>query len=202
MINSIYYFGNIKKITKNFKIDSIYIPKSFLIIVGFRCSGKTTFINFIKEKSNYVDLIEYSYILRKIAEVNNWTKDLKDLLNYLRRNYGKSVILKLILQKHKHKKLVISGINSFTEYNYLNNKFNSVKILLIKAPLILRWKRNLFRRRISELNFLSFLEYDFETYKNGLIKLAENHYDYYIYNNHSLKEYRKKCLKVFYSWFY
>lgn len=120
-------------------------------LTGTKASGKSIVAEILKEKGFFYtstsDLVREEALKRGIT--NYTIKDLQDIGNEIRKNFGSGELVKRCLEKAKDKKdVIIDGIRNPGEVQEIK-KANGI-VIAIDAPVELRFKRILERKRESD----------------------------------------------------
>jgi dephospho-CoA kinase len=131
---------------------------SVIAIAGLPGSGKTTVSNYLHKKG-YAVVYMGKVTKRIITEgmLDDSEENEKYIRDNLRVKYGKSVYAKLIISEIQEKlgkgnKVIIEGIRSIEELDYLKNCFAMIRVFYISAKDKLRYKR-LAVREIRPLSY-------------------------------------------------
>lgn len=189
----------VKKIKKQDLTPNIYV------VTGLCGSGKTTFCEFLSKKKDY-DILKLDDVLKAILKKNKKSLtnlNLRNLRNELKTRYGKDalgfIFAEYILENYfqnekKIPNLIIDGIYTQSEYNYLKKQFKEVKLISILTNTALRYNR-LSKRKTRNLNINNAIARDMHEINNleksKLIVLA----DYFLLNNTSKKDFENNSLK-------
>lgn len=149
-----------------------------LLFSGMPCAGKSTAINFLKEKFPTIDVISMGDIVRKEIHKKNLKVDLREYSRKIREK-DKSCVAKLCIkelenlnEKNKNIKntkiFIIDGIRNYEEVEEFK-KYHQCLLISIHASPKKRFERYLSRKRADDiLNFDGFLKRDIEELSWGL----------------------------------
>jgi len=125
------------------------------VIVGKKCSGKSTFKDYVKSNFDCVvfETSDYTKIIKETHQV-------KDMTVVLER-FGYDYVMKQIAKKIDPTRLnVVSGARVSEGIDYLKNRFKDVCVVEIVATDKARYQRNLERNREDmKVGFDEFVTY-------------------------------------------
>lgn len=171
-----------------------------IAIVGMSGSGKSVACDMLVEKG-YKSVYFGGVIYKKMEEAHiEITPDSqKEFRENLRKKYGMGVVAMLLLDEidalYKEGDVVLDGLYSWDEYKILKEKFPNLKLISVIADKSLRYERvakrverpfsrkDIIKRDIAEIE---------NSAKGGPIAYA----DYYILNNGSRDEYKKRLNEI------
>lgn len=161
------------------------------IIVGVTSlanAGKDTFASRLVSEYSFTQL-NLSDVLRDelIKQGKEPTKDNMSILgSELRKQYGRDIVIRMFMDKASlYGKVIITGIRSPEEVDYLRQNSDYFVLVKLTAPLDLRFKR---RKSLDPQTIEGFTFRDERDIKNmGLDKVIESA-DYEISNTGSLDE--------------
>ena len=177
-----------------------------IYVVTWLCgSGKTTFCDLLAIKKGF-EVIKLDDVLKKILKRDKkklTNLNLRNLRNELKTRYGNDAIgfifAEYIAENYSintknTKNLIIDGIYTKCEYNYLKNKFKQIKLISILTNTALRYDR-LKKRKERKLNINNAIARDIHEIENleksKLLVLA----DYFLLNNSSKTNFKKDILQ-------
>jgi adenylate kinase len=181
--------------------------KILLAIVGLPGAGKTTATKYFTERNGSV--IEFGKIIIDHIDRHHLQHDEKNhkyLREKLRKEYGMAAMAilneKKIRQAFKKNKIVIiDGMRSWEEYEYLKKKFNGVKIIIVAlyADKQIRYKR------IQERGFRTHLfgeERDIDELLGVNMGPTIGFADYFVDSNGTIEELKDKLEVVYRTVYY
>jgi adenylate kinase len=176
--------------------------KAIIALVGMPGAGKTDAATYLKEKG--LPVITFGKIINDYIEKNHLPHDEKNhqqLRVALRKKYGQEAMA--VLNSEKIKKalkknliVVIDGMRSWEEYEYLKKHFPKVKIFIVAlfADKEMRYRRISERKHRSKLyGQLRDINELISTNMGPTIAYA----DYLIKNNFSVEEFHDKLEEVY-----
>lgn len=116
-----------------------------LVIVGLPGSGKSTAAEMLREEG--FDVIEFGDIWRELLKEAglplNDPKATREFTKELREKHGKDIYAKYAVKRIKKsmKHIVITGLRSTYELNYLKKRVKEIKILAMLSPQMIRFGR-------------------------------------------------------------
>ena len=170
-----------------------------LVVVGLQGSGKTTVARLLREKG--FEVIELGDIWRELVKKAGIpmedTKATREFTMKLREEKGKDIYARYACERigNGAKKVVIMGVRSTYELDYIKEKMKDVKVLALEAPLETRFERMRERGKpedpktveeftwLEERNNQGFMS-DKKEAEHGLLVLVKNA-DYTIHNTGS-----------------
>lgn len=163
-------------------------------------SGKSFAASYICKKYKYK---EYSLgdevrIQAKKDKVEPNRKNLSKISSTYRKKYGEDYWVKRLVKKIKSKKILISGIRSYTDYLYLKKIYPKLFLIEIYSTDNIRFNRLLNRNRIGDpKNKFEFIKQNLTEYVNfsGVYKLEKN-VDIKIENNEKPDKLYKNIDKI------
>lgn len=171
-----------------------------ICITGFPGAGKTEVAKAITQ--NRYALYELStgiFEMMQKAKIEKNPENIKRFATMLRRKYGNNIAARLLFRKIRvrgNQKIVVSGIRSKAELDYVRRKARTVTIAVV-APLKLRFYRIKKRGRASDPQTLSrFLRTRERESKIWGIGGAIKDADYVISNTSSTAELRRNVKLV------
>lgn len=176
--------------------------KHLIAIVGMAGSGKSIATDYLEEKGwkkLYFGGITYKLMKEAGIERTPDGKSEKEFRENLRKKHGKECYAKFlepeIKEAIKTSHVVLDGLYSWYEYQYLINLFPNLKLICIVVDKDIRYNRisnrkerafaksDIINRDISEIENLA---------KGGPIAIA----DYYLLNNGDLNDYIKRLEEI------
>ncbi len=116
-----------------------------LIVVGLPGSGKSTVAELLRKRG--FEVIELGDIWRELIKKAklpmNDPKATREFTKRLREIKGKDVYARYAVRKIKKsmKRVVIMGLRSTYEMDYIKKRFNDIKIIAISSPFETRFRR-------------------------------------------------------------
>lgn len=169
--------------------------RTIIIAVGARCSGKTTFSDFMA-KYETVRVYEASTVLRGIGEEQGIVPtSSEEALDFLSEVGWDAVARKIAdyIDKDDCPLNVVTGLRTPEELLFLKRKFPQSRIILIDADPRIRFERHILRARDSSLATMSaFAEEDEKQRKFGTLRIANDIAEIKIHNDGTLDQYRDK----------
>jgi dephospho-CoA kinase len=178
-------------------MEKISIRSSTIItaIVGLCGTGKSTAAKYIEETFKFKPIYFGGYVLEELKkrnlEINSANE--KHVREDLRKKYGLDVIAKRAADTiHSYvtagSNVIIDGLYSFSEYEFLKDKFGKQLVVLsVHSPKTLRYQR-LGQREVRPLTPREVDQRDFSEIKNiekaGPIAVA----DYHIVNDGDIQD--------------
>jgi len=171
--------------------------KNITLVLGICGSGKTTFCNILKKDFSIIrvnDCLD-EILKQKEKPINDLTK--RNLRNKLKNLYGPEALAYICIDRineQKNKNIIIDGIYTLEEYNYLKKIYKKINLISVLTNQELRYKRlenrkdrflkkeNIIKRDLHEINDLD---------KSKLIVIA----NYFITNNSTKKAFKEKIEK-------
>jgi dephospho-CoA kinase len=176
--------------------------KAIIALVGMPGAGKTDAATYLKKKG--LPVITFGKIINDYIEKNHMPHDEKNhqqLRLALRKKYGQEAMA--VLNSEKIKKalkknliVVIDGMRSWEEYEYLKKHFPKVKIFIVAlfADKEMRYRRISKRKHRSKLyGQLRDINELISTHMGPTIAYA----DYLIKNNFSVEEFHDKLEEAY-----
>lgn len=171
-----------------------------IVVIGKPCTGKTFFREYIKKKDDIISYEASDYI--KMAKYKYNISETRLLLNKIGSNYVTKNIYNIITKKKKleSNNIVISGLRTLEEVDFLVKKFGEVKvkIILIQANVFLCYLRNIKRNRCDkEMCFFKFINRGRRDVKLGMSKIIKKYNVIKITNNttkNNFKQNIEKCI--------
>ena len=173
-----------------------------IAVVGMSGSGKSIATEELENRGwtkLYFGGITYKLMQEAGIERTKDGKSEKEFREKLRRDHGPECYAKFlepdIRESLEKGNVVLDGLYSWYEYQYLIDKFPNLKLVCVVVDKELRYKRvservdrpftreDIIYRDLSEINNLA---------KGGPIAYA----DYYIFNNNSLDDYKKRLNEI------
>lgn len=178
-----------------------------LVVVGLPGSGKSTIADFLRKRG--FDVIELGDIWRELLKKNNVPmndpRETREFTKRIREKYGKDVYARYAVKKIKKsmKRVVIMGVRSTYEFNYLKGKSKKIKIIAVHSPFTTRFKRLMVRgkpedpKKLADFRWLNTREKkgfmpDKKEEKFGVVEVMR-HADYTIRNTKT-KDFMEKQL--------
>ena len=173
-----------------------------VVVVGLPGSGKSTAAQLLKEDG--FDVLEigdiWRELLRKAKIPRNDPKATREFTRMLRVKHGKDVYAKYLYKKIKgsRKRLVLMGLRSTYEMDYLKKRLKNMYVIAITSPFNTRYRRIRTRgkpedpRTVEDFRWLEtrekrgFMKEKSEE-KHGVMVLIKNA-DYVISNTSSVGE--------------
>ena len=169
--------------------------KTVVLVVGARCSGKTTFSDYM---ANYesVRVYEASTVLRGIAEEAGVIPSNSDeALVFLREVGWDSVARKIAeyIEKDDARVSVVTGLRTPEELLLLKRRFPAARIVLIEADQRIRFERHIRRARDRTLATIkAFAQEDEKQKEFGTLRIASDIAEIIIVNDGTLDQYCKR----------
>ena len=166
-----------------------------ILVVGARCSGKTTFSDFM---ANYesVRVYEASTVLRGIGEeIGVIPSNSEEALDFLNEIGWDSVARKIAdyIDKDDARLNVVTGLRTPEELLFLKRRFPSARIVLVDADQRIRFERHIRRARDGELtNMKAFSSEDEKQREFGTLRIASDIAEITIHNDGTRDQYCKK----------
>lgn len=116
-----------------------------VVVVGLPGSGKSTVADILREEG--FDIIEFGDIWRELLKKNHIPLSdpiaTREFTRQLRERYGKDIYAKHAVRKIRRsmKHIVMMGLRSTYEMNYLKRYIRDIKVIAIVAPLRTRYSR-------------------------------------------------------------
>jgi len=173
-------------------------------LTGSKAGGKGEVSDILKEKGylyeSLSDRVREEAVKRGIE--NYTVKQLQNIGDELRREFGNGVLAKKTLEKvDKSKNYIIDGIRNLGEIEELRKSENFI-LIAVDAPQKIRFERILKRARVSDpRDWETFLEMDERDLRSKeesgqeVVKCMEMA-DVKIFNSESLEELRDKIKKI------
>lgn len=122
-----------------------------IAIVGHALSGKDAAARYLEEKYGFKH-ISTGEMIREFVSENNLGDATRDLLREvgirLRREYGPEYLVRKVFEKGLDEHHVVSGLRAKGEIDFFHE--NGGVIIAIEAPIKLRYKRAMKRKRASD----------------------------------------------------
>lgn len=175
--------------------------KKLIAIVGMSGTGKSIATDYLENKGwckLYFGGITYKLMKEQGIERTEDGKSEKEFREKLRADYGPECYAKFIdkdIQNNLDKDIVLDGLYSWKEYQYLIEKYPHLKLISIVTDKEIRYKRvserkdRPFKREDIIYRDLSEIE---NLYKGGPIAYA----DYYILNNGTVDDYINRLEEI------
>ena len=173
-----------------------------IAVVGMSGSGKSIATNYLEDKGwtkLYFGGITYKLMEKAGIDRTPDGKSEKEFREKLRKEHGPECYAKFLEPDIKEAltkgNVVLDGLYSWYEYQYLIKRFPNLKLVCIVVDKELRYERvgnreerpfsrdNIRYRDITEIENLA---------KGGPIAFA----DYFLFNNGSLEDYHKRLLEI------
>ena len=169
--------------------------KKLLIVVGQKCSGKTTFGDYLA-MSNQVAVFEASTILRGLAEevgvVISGSQDANTFLEEMGRDCVARRIASYV-NRSTADLSVVTGLRTVEEVLHLRSQFADSYVIFIDVDERTRFERHLRRARDMDVKtFKGFLALDEEQRRFGIMRVAHEICDRSVRNSNSLRDFQRK----------
>ncbi len=181
-----------------------------LVVVGLPGSGKSTLAEMLREEK--FNVIEFGDIWRELlkkAEIPlNDPRATREFTRRLREEHGKDIYARYAAKKISKKMghVVLMGLRSTYELDYLKKKVKQIKIIAVRSPFETRFKRLQKRakpedpKNITDFRWLNTREKrgflpDKKEEKHGVVVVMDQA-DYVITNNGTKGDLKKKLDKV------
>ncbi len=170
-----------------------------LVVVGLQGSGKTAVANMLRKRGfNVIEIGDiWRELVKKAGIPMEDTKATREFTMQLREKEGKDVYARYACERIKNsKKVVIMGVRSTYEMDYIKDNLKDVKVLALEAPLQVRFERMRDRGKpedpknmeefiwLEERNNRGFMA-DKKEEEHGLLVLIKNA-DYIVQNTGSM----------------
>jgi len=170
-----------------------------VIVVGARCSGKTTFSDYMARYDS-VRVYEASTVLRGIGEELGVIPNNSDeALAFLQEIGWDSVARKIAdyIDKDDARLNVVTGLRTPEELLFLKRRFPLAKIVLVDADQRLRFERHIRRARDGELtNTKAFSGEDEKQMQFGTLRIASDIAEVTVLNDGTLNQYSRKIAEI------
>ena len=177
-----------------------------LVVAGLPGSGKSTIAEMLRGEG--FDVIEYGDIWRELLKKAkiplNDPKATREFTAMLREKHGKDIYSKHAVKKIKKsmKHVVLMGLRSTYELDYIKKKVDKVDIIAVRSPFNTRFKRLKSRAKPEDPKTLGDFKWLETREKRGFLpdKKEEKHgvlvimkkADYYIDNSGTTKQLKAK----------
>lgn len=181
-----------------------------VVVVGLPGSGKSTVAEILREAG--FDIIEFGDIWRELLKKNHvpldQPKETREFTRRLREKYGKDIYARYALKKIRKsmKHVVMMGLRSTYEMDYLRRYIKDIKVIAIVAPFNTRFERFKLRGKpedpLTRKDFIwletrekrGFMKEKKEE-KHGVLVLIKNA-DYAVANTSTTEKLRKDILAL------
>ena len=169
--------------------------RTVVLAVGARCSGKTTFSDYM---ANYesVRVYEASTVLREIGEETGVIpSNSTEALEFLSEVGWDSVARKIAdyIDKDDSRLSVVTGLRTPEELLFLKRRFPAARIILIDADQRIRFERHIRRARDGTLTDMrAFSREDDKQKEFGTLRIANDIAEITILNDGTRDQYSKK----------
>ncbi len=163
-----------------------------LIVVGYKCAGKTTFGDHLVERDE-THVFEASAVLRDIAaEHGDQINSSEDATRFLKAHGENAVAARVVqfIERLGYGLFVVTGLRIVDEVLLLMRRFLDCRIIFVDADSRLRFERHLKRARDTDIKtFKEFIEQDDSQRNFGILQVGTELADLIVPNNSSLDEY-------------
>jgi dephospho-CoA kinase len=146
-----------------------------VIVIGYRCSGKTTFGDYLGARDG-VTVFEASSVIRRVAEEAEVDISTSNRAIEFMRQQGFGVVGKRIadlIQRSDSELIVITGLRAPEEVSEIAETFASTAVIRIGADIKTRFERHLRRSRDPSVNTLAdFAKLDAQQDEFGLMPIS------------------------------
>ncbi len=169
------------------------MEKQVIGVMGTIASGKGTVANYLVEKYGFKKIIMGNLVraLARRLKIKPTRENLHNLQAKYRKKDAAYFIKKAItrINSSKHKKWVVDGLRNPDDAKVLKETFDA-KIILVDAPVKLRWERARKRRRGKEAkeSLKEFIKTEIEENKIFHFNITKRYADFKIINNADKKK--------------
>lgn len=173
-----------------------------IAIVGMCGSGKSVATDILENELNYKKIYFGGVTMEKLKEANLEVtpENEKMMRESLRKELGMGAFAKILLPRIKEYfekgNVVLDGLYSWDEYKIINEELgNKMTMIAIVADKNIRYQR-LLEREPRGLNNEQAKNRDISEIENAAKGGPISYANYYILNNGTLEEYRKRLLEI------
>lgn len=172
-----------------------------IAIVGMCGSGKSVATDILEQEFNYKKVYFGGVTMEKLKELNLEVnpENEKMVRENLRKELGMGAFATVLLPRIKelsdNNNVVLDGLYSWDEYKILKAELDNLITIAIVADKNIRYQR-LSIREIRALNNEQALARDISEIENSAKGGPISFADYYILNNGTIDEYRKRLLEI------
>ena len=172
-----------------------------IVIVGMCGSGKSVATEMLENELGYKKVYFGGVTMEKLKEANLEVtlENEKMIREGLRRDLGMGAFAKILLPRIKEYAnegdVVLDGLYSWDEYKILNEELDNIKMIAVITDKNIRYER-LAIREVRPLTHEQAKNRDIAEIENSAKGGPIAYADYFVMNNGSLDEYRKRLEEI------